>query len=378
MVGRAAVHITGTVGRLSGVASWRTLNRLLSFGGLSYPRLRLFKGGVECPEQLYVEAGHTGSPRLLVRELTNALRGGATLAIEAVDELHEPISHLCEALEGVLAVPVQADMFASWGEPALPIMRCNEHDVFIFQVEGRRKWWVHCPIANRTGTSLSSGEFYREATWCGTLVEGDLLYVPRAWHHRDEPEDGASLSVAAKFRHPTGLDLIGRVAHQLSSTKLGSGIPRFAAARELSEYLTLFQRELVETAGRAGALVGALTEMRMVADPRVRFSLPWSAEQVPLPPSGDHRLVPLMRFPDVCIRHCADEDAIEVFVGPAATRFDSAVAPIVERVLRSGGVTMRQLLEAFEPEVPRERILQCVAQLIASGALWLREAIGRR
>jgi len=331
----------------------------------------LFKGGAEVPERAYTGGGDSSSPSLLVRELTGALRGGATLAIESVDELRGPISDLCQIVEEAVAVPTHADMFASWGEPTLTAMRCNEHDVFMFQVEGRREWRLHCP-PDHAFMLHDPGDFEREPTWRGVLGKGDALYVPRGWLHRDEPAGDASLCIAAKFRQPTGTDLIGRLTYQLAGTRLSSDIPRFGPAQRLSQYLTSFQRELTEQAGRAGALAGALAEIQMTAEPRIRFSLPWSAGEAPPPATEDFHIVPLVRFPGACIRRCPGEDAFEVFVGLSPTKFDHKVFPIVERVLLSRDVTARQLLDAFQTELPRDKILQCVAELIASGAVWLR------
>jgi hypothetical protein len=243
-------------------------------------------------------------------------------------------------VEEAVALPTHADMLASWGEPSLPTMLCNEHDVLMFQVEGSREWRLHSPVDNGL-ISYDREELDRRPEWCGVLNTGDVLYVPRGWMHRDEPTDRASLCVAAKFRQPTGIDLIARVAQQLSNTKLKSDIPRFGSVQKSCEYLTFFQSELTEAAGRAGVLAGALAEIQMTAEPRVRFSLPWSASEVPLPPSEDFHIIPLVRFPSVCIRHRAGEDAFEVFVGPSATKFGDEFLPVVERVLHSQGVAIK-------------------------------------
>jgi hypothetical protein len=63
ILGRSALHVTGNVDRLSPIASWSTLNDLLSFGGLSNPRLRLFKLGAEVPDTSISEAVSPTRPR---------------------------------------------------------------------------------------------------------------------------------------------------------------------------------------------------------------------------------------------------------------------------------------------------------------------------
>jgi hypothetical protein len=112
----------------------------------------------------------------------------------------------------------------------------------------------------------------------------------------------------------------------------------------------------------------------MTGGTRIRFSLPRSANETPLPANEDFRIIPRVRFPSACIRHCEDEEAFEVFVGPSPRKFGDEVIPVVERVLLSRDVTVRQLLGTFQAELPHSQILQCIAELIAVGAVWLREA----
>ena len=49
VLGKSALHLPGEAGKFTHLISWRDLNRLLEFGGLSFPRLRVVKGGKNYP-----------------------------------------------------------------------------------------------------------------------------------------------------------------------------------------------------------------------------------------------------------------------------------------------------------------------------------------
>src|SRR5438128_713893 len=113
-LGRHALYVEGTSRKFEELVCWKTLNRLMAYGGLSYPRLRLTNGNRELSDAEYSRRSRNGYSRLRVAEVNALLRNGALLEIEAIEQLHEPLSELCGSLESILHVPVQADLYASW------------------------------------------------------------------------------------------------------------------------------------------------------------------------------------------------------------------------------------------------------------------------
>jgi len=91
-LGRNALYVRATSDKFSGVMSWRKLNRLLSYGGLTYPRLRLIDGNQELAPDTYSGLGRSGYAHLLVAEVTTLLREGALLAFDAIHELDEQVN----------------------------------------------------------------------------------------------------------------------------------------------------------------------------------------------------------------------------------------------------------------------------------------------
>jgi hypothetical protein len=373
-LGAAALYVPGDTGKFSGLASWTMLNHLLEFGGLSFPRLRLLKGGGELPAHGYLRIGLSGYQRPLVRELSQALREGATLAVESIEELHEPISMFCWMLDGHLGVPVQADLFASWHDQPLAGLRWNDHDVIVLQTEGGRQWQLFPPTATSPSAPFQPLPPTGTPQWSGALSTGDLLYLPRGWWYSDEPCGGPSLCLAVKFRNPTGRDLLGRLAQRLGSRPwMKADVPRFGTPRSQGGFIRDFAAEVTEAAQMAGLIHGSLNEMRAVTEPRVGFCLPWSALSPPLPPSEDYMVVPLLRFPEASgLMHMEREDAFEILVGGEAFPFPERLAPLIEYILAQRGVTIRALLEQFTDSETRDTVLECVAQLVSCGAACLR------
>ena len=117
--GVSFLHVRGGAGKFALLMPWERLNQILQRHRLDYPRLRLAKDGTSLPASSFLR--HVGSarrktniPRLLPVELMKHLRDGATLVLDAVDELHEPIEQLASGLELFFREHVQVNLYAGW------------------------------------------------------------------------------------------------------------------------------------------------------------------------------------------------------------------------------------------------------------------------
>lgn len=372
ILGQSALYVPGTSGKFQHLFSWATLNHLLEFGGL-----RLFRCGQEIPRAFYCRTGQSGYERPLVRELTSQMREGAMLAIESIEELHEPVSVQCQALERKLRIPVLADLYANcWDRPSAPLRR-NDHDVIILQTEGARNWQIHCPTSgNPSAAANVLDEPSGDPAWHGVVNANDLLYVPRGWWYRDEPVGEHAMCLALKFKNPTGMDLAGRLIGTLcGSRRMNSAIPRFAGPERQSNYLRNIRYKLSHAVTDGGLLLGFLTDAELIAETRHGFCLPWCAHAVPLPPSDDWFVVPLLRFPDAGapIRHLDLEDVFEIVIDGQVFRFCEESAGVIQYILEREGVTLSSLVAAWSSSIPAERVLECLIELVKCGAICFRE-----
>ena len=139
-------------------------------------------------------------PRLNTTALTRELRNGATIVLDAVDELHRPIRRLAESLERVFRVKVQVNAYAGWRTSHGFDLHWDDHDVFVLQVAGRKQWKVYgmtrkYPMARDVEPAVDPPS---EVLWEGLLRSGDLLYIPRGWWHVATPLDEPTLHLQSE------------------------------------------------------------------------------------------------------------------------------------------------------------------------------------
>src|SRR4051812_17121075 len=93
--GKSHRYVEGQAGKFSNLLTWNRLNEILGEHRLDFPRLRLAKGGKSLPASTYLRYARnvrqrTTIPRLLSSELIKQIHEGATLVLDAVDELNAP------------------------------------------------------------------------------------------------------------------------------------------------------------------------------------------------------------------------------------------------------------------------------------------------
>ena len=110
-------------GKFSELLPWPALNLILEQHRLDTPRLRLTREGKSIPgerlsflssESPKTQSADCASTR---RRSDSELRDGATLVLDAVDELQAPITELAESLERVFRVRIQVNAYADGALP---------------------------------------------------------------------------------------------------------------------------------------------------------------------------------------------------------------------------------------------------------------------
>lgn len=213
-LGTRLVHFGGAGRDLDSLLNWSELGRCLQYSDLRFPRLRLVKLGKPVPEGDYVihRFGHDGTllSRLLPGPIARELRQGATLVIDAIDELHDSIGTLAFGLEAELRERAEVNAYATWGHVAGSPVHWDDHEVFVVQVQGRKAWQIFQPTriaplaVDVEQAALPSGAPAAEMI----LEAGDVLYVPRGWWHSVTGVGEPSLHLTIGVRISTGIDLL--------------------------------------------------------------------------------------------------------------------------------------------------------------------------
>ncbi|MGW8765926.1 cupin domain-containing protein [Streptomyces sp. NPDC055815] len=279
---RDYLHLPGAVTNPGTLFSYGTLSDLIAAHRLEPPRLRLSADGQTLPAHHYAvpvtSRRATVWQRTYPAELHERLAEGASLVLDAVDELHDPVGDLAAALEKHLRTHVQVNAYASWTPTEGFGTHWDDHDTLIIQIAGTKRWRLFGPTRERP--------MYRDVTTPEpppeqpladlTLHSGDVLYVPRGWWHSVTADQGeASLHLTCGLAPHTGADLITWAADRLrASTTARTDLPLHASAEGQADYVAALRKEL-DTLFDTPGLLDAYTAARDAEDlGRLRPSLP--------------------------------------------------------------------------------------------------------
>ena len=147
-LGNEAVLIDVGEPTIADLLTWPELEEILATRPLSAPRLRLTQRAVDVPVESYTRSVmSSGEQRraLVPEKVYDQLRGDATLILEAIDRLHPPIRDAADDLVQMISEAAQANLYLVFGEVGGFGTHWDDHDTFIVQVAGLKRWIVHGP-----------------------------------------------------------------------------------------------------------------------------------------------------------------------------------------------------------------------------------------
>ncbi|HEY0078983.1 MAG TPA: cupin domain-containing protein [Pyrinomonadaceae bacterium] len=372
-------YVRGWPGKFSPLLPWKQLNEILRRHRLDFPRLRLMRDGKSLPTSSYLRYASGGGsrktpvPRLRSAELERHLREGATLVLDAVDELYRPLEELAEGLELTFRERVQINTYAGWRTSRGFDLHWDDHDVFILQVAGRKRWSVygmtrpHPLVGDANVNPKPTGA----PVWEETLEDGDLLYIPRGHWHVALPLDEPTLHLTVGIHNRTGLDLLGWLTGRLRASEIfRKDLPRFAGATERAAYLEDLRAELLNN-WDASLLEGYLGELDESAEPRPRPGLPYAATDALLPPSTN--AVVRLLAPRPLELHLND-GVIEFSCMKRKWRFAREAELILRPLAERRASTVSELCEAARGRLEEKRVLAFLRELAAHGLVAVEES----
>ena len=207
-------------------------------------------------------------------------RPGWTLLVQGLD-LHLATAH--DMLSRFRFVPDARldDLMLSWASPGGGVgPHVDSYDVFLLQVQGRRRWRV----GRATDTRFVEGaplkllrHFAPVHDWL--LEPGDMLYLPPNWGHDGVAEGGDCMTCSIGFRAPASQELARDMLQRLADDDGDAGRlyrdprqPATATPGELPAALLDFARDAVaRRLADPQALARALGETLSEPKPRVWF-----------------------------------------------------------------------------------------------------------
>jgi hypothetical protein len=376
--GKSVEYFPGTAGKFSALLPWDALNQILRQHRLESPRLRLFHLGKQVPVSTYQRQVQSQRrrgitiPRINNREFAGKLREGATLILDAVDELYEPLTALAEQLERTFHERVQVNAYAGWYTSPGFDLHWDDHDVLILQLQGQKQWSVYgptrpFPLARDAEPNSVKPEM---PVWEGTLENGDLLYIPRGWWHAAVPLAEPTLHLTCGIHNRTGVDLLNWVTDQLrASETFRRDLPRFAGADDREGQLNELRNELLSR-WTPELLDDYLAEYDAMAQPRTRPGLPFTAMPAALPGGAEARL----KFSPPRAVRLIDEPDAGAFTFKAngrSWRFAAAAKPVIEILSDGQTYSLAELEARVAGQLDRATVREFIAELVKEGLIVL-------
>ena len=217
------------------------------------------------------------------RALPPLSRTGWTLLVQGLD-LHVPAAH--DMLQAFRFVPAARldDLMVSWASPGGGVgAHADSYDVFLLQVQGRRRWRVAPPPAGGEpdwvpGAPLKLLRDFK-ATQEWLLEPGDMLYLPPLWGHDGQAEGGDCMTCSIGFRAPAAGELARELLLRLSEAEPAERLyrdarqPATATPAAMPQALEAFARRALQRhLSEPDALSRALGEVMSEPKPSVWFS----------------------------------------------------------------------------------------------------------
>ncbi|WP_327367033.1 cupin domain-containing protein [Streptomyces sp. NBC_01217] len=357
--GRTYRHFPGEPDRFGGLIGWSGLNALLTHHRLEPPRLRLSIDGEALPHHAYTVPVTTRRStvwhRLKPAELHRHLIEGATLVIDAIDELHPGVGRLARELERHLRTGIQVNAYASWTPEEGFGVHWDDHDVLVLQIDGAKRWRIYGPTRQ---APLHRDTDVPEPPPNEPLVElvlhaGDMLYLPRGWWHAVAASEGVhSLHLTCGMQTTTGADLLQWLSEDLRrETLVRSDLPRFGTEEEKADFVRSLSDLVVKEFGDSHLIDRYLAMRDATERARLTPSLPY-VEGVPPDPALMVRLVTARAH----LRTDSEGQSILAAGGEEWT-FAAQAAPLLALLTEGGGHRLDALAEVAGISVGQAALL---------------------
>jgi hypothetical protein len=359
--GRTFAFLPGARGRFQQMLPWSAVNDMLQKHRLEPPRLRLARGGTFAPKNSYLRY-ESKVPFVVPEGLSEQLRDGYTLIIDAVDDMAEGVMRAAEDFERVLQESVQVNLYAGWREQQGFNRHCDTHDVVVLQVYGKKYWRVYeggrpHPLKDDLAPN---DEVPQKIVWEGTLEDGDALYIPRGWWHEASGVGEVTLHLTFGIHQRTGVNLVHWIADQLrASTAFRGPLHRFASQEERAAQFAELRRQLLATLDD-DVLSRFYAHQNGRARSRGWASLPWTVADG-APPMTTRVALAVPRE----LQFVRDDGAVHFDAHGRAWQFAAATEPLL-RTLARGPATVAELC-AVEGAPDAANVQQFIGELARNG-----------
>ena len=335
------------------------VDHILSSTTPRYPAFRMVKDGRQLDPRSYTRPGRVGGQP--VDDLADPagvyelFHGGATIVLQSLHRFWPPLACLARDLELALTHPVQVNAYITPPASRGLGVHHDEHDVFVLQVYGRKRWDVHDPDG-RPEDRLIVAE----------LAPGDCLYIPQRFPHAAWTAATASVHLTVGVVPTTWAEVLRRavvpvVEDALSGEPLPAGFAADPAALTtgVAEQLAEVRRRLDKL--DPGAIAVAAADRFWSSRPPI---LAGQLQQLLALEEIDQDTV-VRRRPGAVCRLRQHHDRLDVLLGDRVLQMPAHLAPVMGVILASDRLTAGDLAGHLD----KSSRLVLVRRLVREGLL---------
>ena len=246
------------------------IDDLVSRRGLRTPFLRMAKDGTVLAASRFTRGGGAGAgvtDQAADDRILTELGGGSTLVLQGLHRTWPPVVDFATDLAAELGHPVQVNAYITPSENRGFAAHYDVHDVFVLQIAGHKRWYVHEPVV-RNPLPDQPWQQHRAAVASRAaeqplidvvLEPGDSLYLPRGYLHSADALGEISIHLTVGIhpvtRHRLVRQLIARAQDDPAlRTSLPMGVDlgdSQVLAPELSATVSALAAHLASAAGSA-------------------------------------------------------------------------------------------------------------------------------
>jgi hypothetical protein len=335
------------------------VDHILSSTTPRYPTFRMVKDGRQLNRWSYTRSGRVGGQPVDdladPRRIYELFDGGATIVLQSLHRFWPPLARLARALELALTHPVQVNAYITPPASRGLGVHHDEHDVFVLQVYGRKRWDVHDPDGKPGGRLIVA-----------ELAPGDCLYIPQRFPHAAWTAATASVHLTVGVVPTTWAELLRRaVLPVVEDVVAGEPLPAGFAADPaaltagVAEQLAEVRRRLDKLDPSAIA-VAAADRFWSSRPPHLTGQL---QQLLALEEIGQDTVV--RRRPGAVCRLRQHHERLEVLLGDRLLQMPTRLAPALGVILASDRLTVGDLAGHLDPSSR----LVLVRRLVREGLL---------
>ena len=371
--GKTFLHVKGEKNRFSNLMTWEDLNKILKHHRFDSPRLRLAKGGENIPISnfiRYTSARRGGTiPHLIPTGLIEEIKNGASLIIDAIDEIHPPILELAENLELAFYDYFQVNLYIGWGGIHGFDLHWDNHDVFIIQVSGKKHWKIYPPMRKYPlHRDIEPNDIApTKPIWEDVLTDGDILYIPRGWWHIANPINEPTIHLTFGVNRSHGLNFLNWIAEKMLDVEIfRKDLPRFKSTNKQTEHIQEMKKALIEILDDDSLIrYFKETDARSIARPH--FSFPLATKENMFEGVKNANLK-LLTPREVTIEKNTPKTFILKSTGKEIS-FNNEALSLVEFILKTQEFSIMDLQNIEDKALDDYTVKAFVAELITEGIL---------